>query len=133
MRVASQTNVTLYGKVCFFHLDDVCDEYTGAEERTKLKETFKSQSQPEIIAVTLIAVSDDPRHNMPFVQHVDDKVFLPQIETIMKEKPKGDYARSDGAPTQFDNATQYIWISRSKDLTGVTKDWCLHWYKLLTV
>ena len=119
--------ITLYGKVCFFYLDDVKDTYISEVEKAKLRKTFQDAGLKPIIAVTLIAVSDDLRHNSAFIQHTDDKVFLPYItETIMKRKPKRAYERSDGAPTQFDNQTQYIWISQSEDRQGIQRDWCLH-------
>ena len=121
----SQVGVTLYGKVCFFHIEDVKDSYISAKEKAQLIKMFDAESLNHIIAVTFCVVSDDLRHNPAFVQHVNDKVVLPYIkEHIMV--PERDYFRSDGAPTQFDNATQYLWVSNSKQNTGVATDLTLH-------
>ena len=45
----------------------------------------------------------------------------------MKRLPKVCYARSDGAPTQFANATQHFWIGLHKHTTRVCPlDCCIH-------
>jgi hypothetical protein len=123
----SQAGITLYGKVCFFYIGDLRDSYMSKDSKKEHKGTLDKANLPHIPAVTLIAASDDLRHNPAFIQHADDKVFLPYItDVIMERKPKRAYERSDGAPAQFDNQTQYIWISRSEENSGLQRDWRLH-------
>jgi hypothetical protein len=123
----SQLGVTLYGKVCFFHVEDVRDTYMSEQEKKEFIEMCDKEGLSHIIAVTMVAVSDDLRHNPAFVQHANDKVFLPIIKgQVLVETPLVDYFRCDGAPTQFDNATQCVWVSRSQAETGVRTDLTLH-------
>ena len=123
----SQLGVTLYGKVCFFHVEDIRDSYMSRKDKDEFIEMCGREGLNHIVAVTLCAVSDDLRHNPAFVQHVNDKVFLPLIKSvILIEAPENDYFRCDGSPTQFDNATQYVWVSRSQAETGVRTDLTLH-------
>ena len=45
---------------------------------------------------------------------------------IMKFPPKTTYVRSDGTPTQFNNATQFFWIGMHADRGRGRLDWSLH-------
>ncbi len=107
--------MTLYGLVLSFHLADVKDSFLAEAtnlSRTALTSFFdrEGKSDPELKPILLVfvcVVSNDLRHNPAFIQHVNDKMVLPWVQSdVMCEKPLIHYARSDGAPTQFDNATQ---------------------------
>jgi hypothetical protein len=46
----------------------------------------------------------------------------------MDEQPNGigHLDRGNGAPTQFDNCHQYVWISKHQAKIGWKLDWSLH-------
>ena len=111
-------------------MEDVKDSFlesAGFGTREQLIAMFDREELPHIIQVTVCIVSDDLRHNPAFVQHANDKVISPWVKnTVMEEEPLGHLARSDGAPTQFDNCHQYVWISKHQDRIGWKLDWSLH-------
>ena len=119
--------MTLYGVVASFWIDDVKHEYLPKEVGDRLAAELKAEGKPEQINVTFAYVSDDNRHNQAFVQHCHQLTLDYVKDHIMKRPPTRCYARSDGAPTQFANATQYFWIGLHKHTTGVCPlDWCIH-------
>ena len=114
-------SVTLYGIVASFHLDDVKDSYLSAEKKQILKE--KGQKH---IHVTFAYISDDNRHNQAFVQHINKLVLDFVTSTIMKKPPLNSWIRTDGAPTQYANATMFFWIGQQHQKTNTRVDWSIH-------
>ena len=113
--------MTLYGIVASFHLDDVKDSYLSAEKKQILKE--KGQKH---IHVTFAYISDDNRHNQAFVQHVNKLALDFVTTTIMKRPPLNSWIRTDGAPTQYANATMFFWIGQQYQKTNTRVDWSIH-------
>ena len=74
---------------------------------------------PAQINVTYSYISDDNRHNQAFVQHCHELTLDHVCDCVMKHPPNVCCARSDGAPTQFANATQHFWIGLHKHTTLV--------------
>ena len=115
------TSVTLYGIVGSFRIEDVKESYLSREQRKVLLESGEKH-----IHVTMAFVSDDLRHNQAFVQHVN-RLALTYVSTaIMRRPPKVTYCRTDGAPTQFANATMFWWIGQQFQLTNTRMDWSIH-------
>ena len=126
----TQVGVTLYGAVLLFNIEDVQDSFierAGWGSGAAIIDHFNCHHLPHIIYVTVCVVSDDLKHNPAFVQHVNDKIISPWVKSeVMDEQPIGHLARSDGAPTQFDNCHQYVWISKHQAKIGWKLDWSLH-------
>jgi hypothetical protein len=101
----SQVPVTLYGVVATFWIADVKESHLPPDVATRLKAELKAAGKPEQVNVTFACVSDDTRHNQAFVQHCHLLTQEAVCKTILKKKPTACHARSDGAPTQFANAT----------------------------
>jgi hypothetical protein len=59
--------------------------------------------------------------------HFNEKVLVNWVQSMAAPGVRFDthYATSDGAPTQFDNADMYLWISKQSDKHGIRFDWTL--------
>ena len=114
-------SVTLFGAVATFHVDDVRESHLGAGQRKILKDKGAAH-----ISVTFAYISDDNRHNQAFVQHVNKMLLEYVTKHIMIKPPTCSFIRSDGAPTQFANATQFYWIGRQHFKTGTRMCWSIH-------
>jgi hypothetical protein len=126
-KYCSQVPVTLYGVVATFWIADVRESYLPPDVTTRLKAELKAAGKPEQINVTFAHVSDDTRHNQAFVQHCHLLTQEAVCKTILKKKPTACYARSDGAPTQFANATQHYFIGLHNHTTRCCPlDWSIH-------
>ena len=123
----SSINITLFGMVASFWIDDVKDSYLSKEEKNRLKAELTKEGKPHQLHVTFAFISNDNRHNQAFVQHVNALALDHVCKYIMKKPPTATYGKSDGAPTQFQNATQHFWIGLHRHVTKTTRmDWCLH-------
>ncbi len=92
-----------------FHINDVKDSYLSSEKKVALKEAGQKH-----VYVTMAFISDDSRHNQAFVQHVIALVALKYVtEAIMKHPRILTYCRSDGAPTQYVNATMFYPVKKN--------------------
>ena len=60
------------------------------------------------------------------MQFANDIAYDYVAKNIMERPPFTTYARSDGAPTQFCNATQFFWIGMQASRGRGRMDWCLH-------
>ena len=77
---------------------------------------------------TVLIVSSDLVHG-PAAVHCFDEIFL---TPFMKENKAAElsswevlFADSDGTPTQFDNASQYLWISYQQAKNSIKMNWTL--------
>ena len=104
-----------------FHIDDVKDSYLPSEKKVALKEAGEKH-----VHVTMAFISDDTRHNQAFVQHVNALALKYVTEAIMKHPPIRTYCRSDGAPTQYANATMFYWMGQQHYNTNTRMDWSIH-------
>ncbi len=93
--------------------DGVIDGKYGAETKASLLEMYSKEKLPPVCTFTVLIVSPDLVHDPAAVQHFNDKI----LTLFMKENKAAEllswevhFADSNGAPTQFDNATQYLWI-----------------------
>jgi len=86
-------SVTLFGAVGTFHVDDVRESYLGAEQRNMLKDK----------GATHIICAARKQDAVGTCYEAHDGYCKP---------PACSFIRSDGAPTQFANATQFYWIGR---------------------
>lgn len=104
-----------------FHIDDVKDSYLPSEKKVALKDAGEKH-----VHVTMAFISDDTRHNQAFVQHVNALALKYVAEAIMKHPPIRTYCRSDGAPTQYANATMFYWMGQQHYNTNTRMDWSIH-------
>ena len=92
-----------------------------------MKHELAKKGLPAQINVTFAYISNDLRHNQAFVQHCYKLTLDFVCHSIMSKKPNACYARSDGAPTQFANATQHFWIGLHKHASRICPlDWSMH-------
>ena len=127
-RYYSEISYTLYGAICRFWVDDLQDElFGGAEKKEKLKEFLIAKGLRPIVQISHIVVSTDLNHDPAFVMHFNEKVLVNWVQSMAAPGVRFDthYATSDGAPTQFDNADMYLWISKQSDKHGIRFDWTL--------
>ena len=123
----SSITITLFGMVASFWIDDIKDSYLSNVKKNRLKTELTKVGKPHQLHITFAFISNDHRHNQAFVQHVNALALQYVCKYIMKKPPNATYARSDGAPTQFQNATQHFWIGLHRHVTKTTRmDWCLH-------
>jgi hypothetical protein len=90
---------------------------------------YDAEHLPHVCTFTILVISSDLTHDPAAVQHFNDKILTP----FMKENISPDLERweihladSDGAPTQFDLADQYLWISYQLAIHGIRMDWTLN-------
>jgi hypothetical protein len=109
--------------------DDVIDGICGAKLKEAMIEMYDAEHLPHVCTFTVIIISSDLTHDPAAVQHFNDKILTP----FMKENISPDLERweihlvdSDGAPTQFDLADQYLWISYQLAKHGIRMDWTLN-------
>ena len=120
-------SVTLFGLCGYFWIDDCKDSFISKEDKMMMKADCETKNLPHIVILTWAFVSDDGRHNQAFVQHCNGLALEYVKKHIMLATPKVTYARSDGAPTQFQNATQHFYIGMHHMQTNTQLDWSLHW------
>jgi hypothetical protein len=126
---------TVYGMVIRVHLADIGTEAEliarGEEpvitdaERAILEQMFKDLDEPAILTISHIVISSDLIHDEAMVQHCNDVILIPWMEKI---KASGvtwvrHHARSDGCKKQFKDGTQFLWISKCHERTGIHLEW----------
>jgi hypothetical protein len=119
-------SITLFGIIGYFWIDDLCDAFANQGKREDMKKACAAKGTPPILTCALVFISDDLRHNQAFVQFANDIAYDYVAKNIMERPPFTTYARSDGAPTQFCNATQFFWIGMQASRGRGRMDWCLH-------
>ena len=127
-RYYNEISYTLYGAICRFWIDDLKPEiFGGAEAQSKLKEFLLQKGLRPIVQISHIVVSTDLNHDPPFVMHVNENILVKWAQSMAAPGIRIDthYATSDGAPTQFDNADMYLWISKQSQKHGIRFDWTL--------
>ena len=127
-RYYQEISYTLYGAICRFWIDDLNSEiFGGAEAQSKLKDFLVEKGLRPIVQISHIAISPDLNHDPPFVMHINEKILVKWAESMAAPGVRFDthYATSDGAPTQFDNADMYLWISKQSQKHGIRFDWTL--------
>ena len=113
--------VTLFGLVASFWIKDIRDTFLSTVEKRRLTKELEEIGRPAILNVTFAFISDDLRHNQAFVQHVNLLALNYVKANIIKGKVIATYARSDGAPTQFQNATQHFWIGKARACQSIQR------------
>ncbi len=116
----------MFGIIGYFWIDDLRDSFANQSKREDMKRACAAKGTPPILTCALVFISDDLRHNQAFVQFTNDLAYDYIAKNIMEKAPSTTYARSDGAPTQFCNATQFFWIGMHADRGRDRMDWCLH-------
>ena len=136
-RYFKEIGCTLFGIVVEVNVCDMRDEFfegvvnekNGAETKAALLEMYLKENLPPVCTFTVLIVSSDLVHDPAAVQRFNDFFLTP----FMKENKAAElsswevhFADSDGAPTQFDNATQYLWISYQQAKSSIKMDWTLN-------
>ena len=127
----------LYGAVLTFHAEDLDDSafdgvggLSGAEAKAHLlgKYAEEKPGAPRLVTITLAITPTDGNHDPAFVQHANGNIITPFAKQHAAPGVSftTHYADSDGCPSQFDLADQYLWISTQQHKHGIRTDWALN-------